>query len=82
MVLLGRSLSDLEGLFRLAGNTRRIVAQNLGWAMLYNTAAIPAAALGWVPPALAAIGMSVSSLVVAVNALRLMPKAGTARVAR
>ncbi len=75
-VLLGRTLSDLQVLHALATKTRRIVRQNLGWAMLYNALAIPAAALGWVPPALAALGMSVSSLVVAMNALRLMPQRG------
>ena len=74
VVLLGRRISDLCSLHDLSQDTRRIVKQNLGWAMIYNTVAIPAAAVGWVPPAVAAIGMSVSSLLVAVNALRLMPR--------
>ena len=74
VVLLGRRISDLCRLHELAQDTRRIVKQNLGWAMVYNALAIPAAAVGWVPPAVAAIGMSASSLLVAVNALRLMPR--------
>jgi Cu2+-exporting ATPase len=55
----------------LARRTRRVILQNLAWAALYNAVAIPAAALGWVPPWLAAIGMSASSLLVVGNALRL-----------
>ncbi|ODT34801.1 MAG: hypothetical protein ABS55_10550 [Lautropia sp. SCN 70-15] len=74
VVLLGRRISDLCRLHELAQDTRRIVKQNLGWAMVYNALAIPTAAVGWVPPAVAAIGMSASSLLVAVNALRLMPR--------
>jgi Cu2+-exporting ATPase len=49
----------------------RIVRQNLAWAVVYNATALPLAAAGMVPPWLAAIGMSFSSLVVVLNALRL-----------
>ncbi|MFO0985606.1 MAG: HAD-IC family P-type ATPase, partial [Planctomycetota bacterium] len=73
VVLLGPSLTDLPALRALALRTRSIVRANLGWALAYNVVAIPAAALGWVPPWLAAIGMSTSSLLVVVNALRLIP---------
>lgn len=51
--------------------TGRIIKQNLGWALAYNLAILPPAALGFVPPWAAAIGMSLSSLVVLGNALRL-----------
>lgn len=73
VVLLGSSLNELVALHRLARRTRRVVRQNLGWALAYNAAAIPAAALGWVPPWLAALGMTTSSLLVVLNALRLIP---------
>jgi len=71
IVLLGRRIADLCLLHDMAGDTRRIVKQNLCWAMAYNAVAIPMAAVGWVPPAVAAIGMSASSLLVVLNALRL-----------
>ncbi|MEZ5463283.1 heavy metal translocating P-type ATPase [Dokdonella sp.] len=45
--------------------------QNLNWALAYNLAAVPLAALGFVPPWLAAIGMSSSSILVLLNSLRI-----------
>ena len=54
-----------------AAATRRIIRQNIGWALLYNLVALPIAAAGLVPPWAAAIGMSLSSLIVVTNALRL-----------
>jgi len=55
----------------LARTTLRVLAQNQRWALGYNLCAMPLAAMGWVPPWLAAIGMSTSSLVVVLNALRI-----------
>ena len=54
-----------------AAKTRRIIMQNIGWALLYNLIALPVAAAGYIPPWAAAIGMSLSSLLVVTNALRL-----------
>ena len=54
-----------------AARTRRIVRQNFAWALGYNLAVLPAAVLGWLPPYVAAIGMSASSLLVVLNSLRL-----------
>ena len=48
-----------------------ILRQNRRWALMYNLAAVPLAALGFVPPWLAALGMSASSLGVVLNALRI-----------
>jgi Cu2+-exporting ATPase len=56
---------------RLGARTRRVVLQNLWWAGGYNLTAVPLAALGLVPPWMAAIGMSLSSLIVVGNSLRL-----------
>ncbi len=55
----------------LAEKTLSNIRQNLGWALAYNVIAIPLAALGYIPPWGAAIGMSLSSLIVVLNALRL-----------
>jgi Cu2+-exporting ATPase len=71
IVLLGNNLQALpEGLV-LARRTVRIVKQNLIWAFAYNFLAIPLAMAGWVTPWMAGIGMSASSLLVVLNALRL-----------
>ena len=55
----------------IARQTLSILAQNRRWALGYNVATVPLAAFGLVAPWLAAIGMSASSLVVVVNALRI-----------
>lgn len=63
----------LEGLLQartIAVRLREVVAQSRRWALLYNLIAVPFAAFGMVPPWLAAIGMSLSSLVVVLNAMR------------
>lgn len=70
-IVLNGDLRSLPGLITLARRSSRIIRQNLGWALAYNLLAIPAAAMGYVPPWAAAIGMSASSFVVVGNALRL-----------
>ena len=64
-------LSRLVEMIRLARRSVRIIKQNLFWAFFYNIAAIPLAALGQVPPGLAAGVMMLSSISVVLNALRL-----------
>jgi Cu2+-exporting ATPase len=71
IVLMSSRLEAVARIFEIAARTRRIVRQNLVWALVYNFGAIPAAALGLVAPWLAALGMSASSLVVVLNASRL-----------
>jgi len=70
-VLIANDLLRLADSVRTARKTRAIIRENLSWALLYNLLALPAAAAGLVPPYWAAIGMSVSSLVVVGNAMRL-----------
>ena len=78
-VMLGRDLASLAAARRIARRSRRVLAQNLGWALAYNLLSVPLAACGLVPPWAAALGMSASSLVVVANALRLSrPAAGEA----
>jgi Cu2+-exporting ATPase len=55
----------------VARQTLDIVRQNQRWALFYNVAAIPLAALGWVPPWLAALGMAASSFGVVLNTWRI-----------
>ncbi|TNF07200.1 MAG: cation-translocating P-type ATPase, partial [Pseudomonadales bacterium] len=62
--------SLVQGL-AMARRTRRIIIENLCWATLYNGMVLPFAALGWITPIWAAVGMSFSSLLVVLNALRL-----------
>lgn len=69
-VILTGGVEDILSLYRAAKKANLIVRQNLYWAAGYNLLAIPVAAAGLVPPWAAAIGMSVSSLIVAINAAR------------
>jgi Cu2+-exporting ATPase len=71
MVMLGGQVSSLAEGVATARKTRTIIRQNLAWALVYNLVAIPAAALGHITPWMAGIGMSASSLIVVLNALRL-----------
>ena len=71
VIMLGDSLDPVVTALRMSSRTMRIVRQNLAWAIVYNALALPLAAAGLVPPWLAAIGMSASSLIVVLNALRL-----------
>ena len=70
-VLLSNRLDALVQAFALARRTRRVIIENLLWAALYNGLMLPFAALGWITPVWAAVGMSISSLTVVLNALRL-----------
>jgi Cu2+-exporting ATPase len=78
-VLLNGQLVQLVAALKASRQTRRIIRQNLGWALAYNLCALPLAAAGMVPPWLAAIGMSASSLLVVLNALRLGKDTGQPR---
>ncbi len=71
MVMLGGRLAALADGVGIARKTRAVIYQNLAWALGYNLIAIPLAALGHVTPWIAGIGMSASSLLVVLNALRL-----------
>jgi Cu2+-exporting ATPase len=70
-VLLSPRLVRIVEAIQVSRATRRIIRQNLIWSVCYNASALPLAALGLVPPWVAALGMSASSLVVVGNALRL-----------
>jgi Cu2+-exporting ATPase len=69
-IALHARLSDVAALFDAARRAMRIVRGNLAWALAYNVVVIPLAAFGFLTPALAAVGMAVSSAAVLANALR------------
>jgi Cu2+-exporting ATPase len=70
-VILGPDLSAVTEARRIARRARRLLVQNVGWALAYNALSIPLAAAGLVSPWIAAAGMSASSLLVVGNAMRL-----------
>jgi Cu2+-exporting ATPase len=71
-VLLGAGLAPLTCAVETSRRMLRVIRQNLAWAVLYNLTAVPLAASGRLEPWVAALGMSMSSLLVVVNALRLL----------
>ncbi len=70
-VILGDRLSPLLEALKVAPMTRRVIRQNLTLSLVYNAAILPMAMAGWVIPWIAAAGMSASSVLVVMNALRL-----------
>ncbi len=75
IILLTDRLDVLADTVHAARRTLRVIRQNLGWAVAYNAVALPLAMAGLVTPLVAAIGMSASSLLVVLNALRLSRRA-------
>ncbi len=78
VVLMNSKLTDVPAALRLSRATLRNIKENLGWAFFYNIICIPVAAgayihlNGWaMSPMLGALAMSLSSVCVVSNALRL-----------
>ena len=71
VVLMNDSLTALEEAFSIGRATYRLVKQNLGLSLLYNSITIPLAMAGYVIPLVAAISMSLSSLLVVGNSMRI-----------
>ena len=71
MILLRDDLTVVPDAIRLARATFRTIRRNLAWAFGYNVLAIPLAALGFLNPILAAATMTLSSVFVVWNSLRL-----------
>ncbi len=69
--LVQKDLDSLPALFRYAKRVHAVIRQNLFWAAAYNLSVIPLAIAGMLPPWVAALGMSLSSLLVTLNACRL-----------
>ena len=58
-------------LVRVSRQARRVMRQNLAWAVIYNLVFVPLAVAGSITPLWAAVGMSISSLLVVLNSARL-----------
>jgi len=72
VVLLRNDWHQLPALFRLARRTRRTIAVNLGFTALYNLVGLTLAALGYLPPVLAAAAQSLPDLGILGNSARLL----------
>ncbi len=69
--LLNNSLHMIPAVLTFARKCQRIIRQNVTWSIVYNFTVIPFAIMGLLPPWLAALGMSLSSVLVVLNAGRL-----------
>lgn len=74
VVLLDDSLKSLGDAFKISNTTYSLIKQNLGISIIYNAITIPLAMAGYVIPLVAAISMSVSSLLVVGNSIRIKYK--------
>jgi len=75
LVIANPSLEAIGDSFALAHLTRRIIRQNVAWAIAYNLVMLPLALTAQLTPWAAALGMSISSLLVVGNALRIVRSA-------
>lgn len=71
IILLKNDLHALEQAIRLSKKTFIIIKQNLAFSLCYNALTIPLAFVGLINPLVAAASMSLSSVVVILNALRI-----------
>jgi Cu+-exporting ATPase len=71
LILLNQDLSVVPEAIALARAARKTIRRNLAWAFGYNVAAVPLAALGFLNPLIAAAAMTMSSVLVVANSLRL-----------
>ena len=74
VVLMSHGLRRLPAALELGRNTFSTIRQNLFWAFFYNIVAIPVAAMGLLTPAVAAVAMGFSDVVLVANSLRLFVK--------
>ncbi len=74
VVLLNDNISSIRELIEIASTTRKVILQNLVWALSYNLLVLPLAICGWIAPWIAAIGMSASSLLVLLNSSRIVAR--------
>ncbi len=71
VVLIDNKIDSIYQAYRISKRTFRAVKENLSFSILYNIIAVPLAVLGFVNPLISALSMSLSSLVVVANSLRI-----------
>lgn len=71
IVLLGKDLAPISEALRIARKATRRIKENFAISLLYNVVAVPIALVGLATPLAAALAMSLSSVTVSLNALRL-----------
>lgn len=74
IVLLNSTLKSLQEAFIISNKTYKYIKQNLSLSIIYNMVTIPLAMAGFVIPLVAALSMSLSSLMVVLNSLRIKMK--------
>jgi Cu2+-exporting ATPase len=74
MILVSNRLKEIGAAFSFTTKAMRLIWQNILWALIYNVVAIPSAVMGILVPWHAAVGMSVSSMIVVLNSLRILSK--------
>jgi Cu2+-exporting ATPase len=72
LIILGKSLAPIQHILAVSSKTNAIIKQNLIWSLVYNLSVTPIAMMGLLAPWMAAIGMSLSSLLVVFNSRRLL----------
>lgn len=71
IIILNDEIGKIEDVFLISKLVMRNIRENLIWALLYNTIAIPLAAAGIMNPSIASAAMSFSSIAVLMNSLKL-----------
>jgi len=71
VILMNDSLKSLGEAFKISYTTYGLIKQNLGLSLIYNGITIPLAMAGYIIPLVAAVSMSISSLLVVGNSMRI-----------
>ena len=74
VVILNNSLLGVKDSFHISRRTYKFIKQNLTISLVYNIVTIPIAIAGFVMPLIAALSMSLSSLLVVGNSMRIREK--------
>ncbi|MFT5396867.1 MAG: Cu2+-exporting ATPase, partial [Gammaproteobacteria bacterium] len=71
VLLLNNKIESLKTMLKIVTKTNRTIHMNFTWALAYNIIALPFAIAGFITPWMAALGMSLSSLIVVINATKI-----------